>query len=129
MAKYIRVPINSRFFKPNPNLCIFLSRDLLFRRFLFLSFIKSTIENRSLKALHPFLSCGGLESRLQIWESFGRLQFRLQVKYICGSKQNVLTPAPDITNVTVLVRISPSVHFTFTYVKFTSLSKPGTPYL
>ena len=76
------------------------------------------------KGLHPSLSCGDLENGDAELEKVLYGQFRLWVKCPGGSRQNVPTPVPDITNVTAFIRISLSFDFTFTDdVKFISLSK------
>ena len=52
LTNYIRLPTYCTLFKPDPILDIFLSRELLFRYFLFLSFFSSNLpmHSRSLKA-------------------------------------------------------------------------------
>ena len=69
------------------------------------------MDSRSLKALHPSLSCGDLGNRDAELGKFWVAPVSAPGKM---SKQNVPAPAPDITYLTVLIRISLSFHFTFT---------------
>ena len=61
------------------------------------------------------------------WESLESLHFLFRLKCSGGSRQNASIPPPNITNVSNLMTVSLSFHFTLTLVvKFTPLSEPET---
>ena len=129
LTKYNRVPIHSTLYEANPNFGVFLSRKLLFRYSPFLSFIKSTKGQPMAK---------GLASIPVLWRPWkqGCGAGKVLGGSSFGSGSNVpVSPgkmyrAPDITNVTALIRISLSIHFTLTsVVKFIPLSELEIPYL
>ena len=129
LTKYNRVPIHSTLYEANPNFGVFLSRKLLFRYSPFLSFIKSTKGQPMAK---------GLASIPVLWRSWkqGCGAGKVLGGSSFGSGSNVpVSPgkmyrAPDITNVTALIRISLYIHFTLTsVVKFIPLSELEIPYL
>ena len=87
-------------------LAILLSRDLYFFNLIGFFFVPDSYQicqwttNRQRPHVRPCLvECCEAEKRAL--EYFGRLRFRLGVKYLGGSGQNESAPAPGITNVAV----------------------------
>ena len=85
--------------------------------YLFLSFIKSPMNDQSLKALNPSLFCEDFESReVEFWKFWSALVW-LEVECHGGYIQKCTGSDPYVTNVTALIRINFFLfHFTISHL-------------